>query len=125
MNTKVKAEEPSTTFDTFKWLVALSLLVAAIAGNAIYADEVAPLYRVLALLVVAGAGIGILLMTEKGRAFNQLRKDAMVELRKVVWPTRQETTQTTMVVVVLVFIMALILWGLDTLFGWVISGFIG
>ena len=65
------------------------------------------------------------LQTEQGRAFNQLRKDAAIELRKVVWPTRQETVQTTLIVLVFVVIVALILffmdWVLNSLISWVIG----
>jgi preprotein translocase subunit SecE len=54
-----------------------------------------------------------------------LAKEARVEIRKVVWPTRQETTQTTLIVVAVVLVMALVLWGLDSLLGWLISLIVG
>jgi len=54
-----------------------------------------------------------------------LLKEARIEIRKVVWPTRPETIQTTLIVVAVVLVMALILWGLDTFLGWIISQFIG
>ncbi|MEC8716811.1 MAG: preprotein translocase subunit SecE, partial [Pseudomonadota bacterium] len=54
-----------------------------------------------------------------------LVNEARVEIRKVVWPTREETTQTTLVVLALVFVMSLILWGLDSLLGLVVSSVIG
>ncbi|TIR54961.1 MAG: preprotein translocase subunit SecE, partial [Mesorhizobium sp.] len=47
------------------------------------------------------------------------------EIRKVVWPTRQETTQTTLIVVAVVLVMALLLWGLDSLLGWLVSLIVG
>ena len=47
------------------------------------------------------------------------------EIRKVVWPTRQETTQTTLIVVAVVLVMALLLWGLDSLLGWLVSMIVG
>ena len=52
-------------------------------------------------------------------------KEARVELRKVVWPTRVETGQTTAIVIVVVLIVALILWALDSLFAWIIASLIG
>jgi len=55
----------------------------------------------------------------------QLLKSSRTEIRKVVWPTRQETTQTTLIVVVFVFIMALILWGIDSVLGWLVGMVIG
>ena len=58
-------------------------------------------------------------------SFWNLAKAARVEIRKVVWPTRQETTQTTLIVLGVVLLMALILWGLDSLLGWIVSSVIG
>ncbi|WP_438504165.1 preprotein translocase subunit SecE [Acinetobacter towneri] len=52
-------------------------------------------------------------------------KEARVEIRKVVWPTRQETMQTTLIVVAVVLVMALLLWGLDSLLGWLVSLIVG
>ena len=52
-------------------------------------------------------------------------KEARVELRKVVWPTRVETGQTTAIVIVVVLVVALILWALDSLFAWIIASLIG
>ena len=65
------------------------------------------------------------LQTSKGRSFFVLLKEARVEIRKVVWPTRQETTQTTLIVVAVVLVMALLLWGLDSLLGWLVSMVVG
>jgi len=61
----------------------------------------------------------------RGGAFWQLVKGSRTEIRKVIWPTRQETTQTTMIVVAFVFVMALILWAMDSLLGWLVSMAIG
>jgi preprotein translocase subunit SecE len=63
--------------------------------------------------------------TERGGAFWNLVKGSRTEIRKVVWPTRQETTQTTVIVVVFVFVAALILWALDSLLGWAASFVLG
>ena len=68
--------------------------------------------------------IFVALQTEKGQMFWGLLRDAKAEVRKVVWPTRQETVQTTMIVVVVVLVMSLILWLLDSLLGWTVSSFI-
>jgi preprotein translocase subunit SecE len=74
------------------------------------------------LAVVAGA---VALQTTRGQAFFELAKEARIEIRKVVWPTRQETTQTTLIVVAVVLVMALLLWGLDALLGWLVSFVVG
>ena len=78
--------------------------------------------RALAIAAVAGM---IALQTAKGAAFWTLVKSSRTEIRKVVWPTRQETVQTTLIVVVFVLLVALMLWGLDSLLGWLVSLVIG
>ena len=122
MNTKT--EETAPKLDGLKWVVVLALVSAAVVGNSYYGEEPL-LYRVLAILAAAILAAWVGSLTAKGRAFVELLKEARVETRKVVWPTRQETLQTTMVVVVVVLIAALILWGLDTLLGWIVSSLIG
>src|SRR5690606_41008082 len=96
----------------------------AVVGNQYYSAEPI-LYRVLALLIVAVIAGLLALQTVKGQAFFVLLKEARVEIRKVVWPTRQETTQTTLIVVAVVLVMALLLWGLDSLLGWLVSMIVG
>jgi preprotein translocase subunit SecE len=83
------------------------------------------LYRVLALVALALVAGFVALQTAKGKAFFQLFKEAKNEIRRVVWPTRQETLQTTAIVVLTVLLVGLALWGLDTLLGWLVSGAIG
>ena len=122
MNAKV--ESGASKLDGLKWVVVVALVAAGVIGNSMYANE-SLLYRVLALVALAVVAGAVGLQTAKGKAFLQLFKEAKNEIRKVVWPTRQETMQTTGIVVVAVLIVALILWGLDSLLGWIISGFIG
>ena len=110
--------------DAVKWLVVFALVAAGVAGNIIYSDQ-SLLYRVLGLLVLAIVAGFVAVQTAKGAAFWALAKEARTEIRKVVWPTRQETTQTTLIVVGFVILTALILWGLDTFLGWIVSMIIG
>ena len=77
---------------------------------------------ILAAAIVAGL---IAVQTERGQVIWMLIKDARTEIRRVVWPTNQETTQTTLVVLVIVLVFALILWGLDSLLSWIVSSIIG
>jgi preprotein translocase subunit SecE len=124
MSTKAESQSQSNGLDGIKWLVVVLLVVAGIGGNVYYADQ-SLLYRVIALLVVALIAGFIAVQTRQGAAFWKLSKDARTEIRKVVWPTRQETTQTTVIVVGFVLLMSLVLWGLDTLLGWLVSLVIG
>ncbi len=116
--------EQRSRYDGLKWLVVFVLLAAGVVGNSWFADE-SVLYRALALVALAGVAGLIAVQTAKGRDFWELLNDARTEIRKVIWPNRQETTQTTLIVLALVVIVALILWGLDSLLGWIISGIIG
>ncbi len=120
----VKAEVTGSRFDLVKWLVVAALVVVAVVGNQYFSAEPI-LYRVMALLVIAVVAALVALQTAKGRSFFALAKEARAEIRKVVWPTRQETTQTTLIVVAVVLVMALLLWGLDTLLGWLVSMVVG
>ncbi|MEN4961958.1 preprotein translocase subunit SecE [Pseudomonas syringae] len=119
-----KAEASDSRFDMLKWLLVVVLVVVGVVGNQYYSAEPI-LYRVLALLVIAAAAAFVALQTGKGKAFFVLSKEARAEIRKVVWPTRQETTQTTLIVVAVVLVMALLLWGLDSLLGWLVSLIVG
>lgn len=119
-----KAEAQGSRFDLLKWLVVVALVVVGVVGNQYYSASPI-LYRVLALLVIAAVAAFVGLHTVKGKSFFVLVKEARTEIRKVVWPTRQETTQTTLIVVAVVLVMALLLWGLDSLLGWLVSLIVG
>ncbi len=119
-----KAEAKDSRYDLLKWLAVAALVVVGVSGNQFYSAEPI-LYRVLALLVIAAAAGFVALQTAKGQSFFSLVKEARIEIRKVVWPTRQETTQTTLMVVAVVLVMALLLWGLDSLLGWIVSSIVG
>ena len=117
-------EEKQTQLDGLKWLLVALLVGGAAYGNYYYAAE-SLLYRVLVLVVVAVVAGFIALQTAQGHAFWGLLKGAYTERRRVVWPTRQERNQTTLIVVAVVLLMALVLWGLDSLFGLLASLVIG
>lgn len=119
-----KAEAKDGRFDALKWLFVAAVVVLGVVGNQYFASEPI-LYRVLVLLLLAAVAGYAAFQTVKGRAFFVLLKEARVEIRKVVWPTRQETTQTTLIVVVVVLVMALLLWGLDSLLGLLVSLIVG
>ncbi|HDY5018569.1 TPA: preprotein translocase subunit SecE [Pseudomonas aeruginosa] len=122
MNAKAEAKE--SRFDLLKWLLVAVLVVVAVVGNQYFSAQPI-LYRVLGILVLAVIAAFLALQMAKGQAFFSLAKEARVEIRKVVWPSRQETTQTTLIVVAVVLVMALLLWGLDSLLGWLVSMIVG
>ena len=117
-------DEKVYRFDNAKWSLIAILLGGAIYGNYYFSAE-PMLYRVLVLLVVAVVAGFLALRTAKGSAFWALAKGAKTEAGRVVWPTRQERNQTTLIVVGFVLVMALLLWGLDAFFGWLAAMIIG
>jgi preprotein translocase subunit SecE len=116
----MSVETTASRFDTLKWIVVFALVAVAVVGNSYFSDQ-SLLYRVLGIVALAVVAGLVALQTAKGAAFWALIKGARTEIRKVVWPTRQETTQTTMIVVAFVLLVALILWGLDSFLGWLVS----
>ncbi|MFM8355772.1 MAG: preprotein translocase subunit SecE [Gammaproteobacteria bacterium] len=119
------AETASSPFlDSLKWLVVVLLVAVGVGGNWYYQDQ-SLLYRVIALIILAAGAVSVAGQTARGRAAWQLMKDARAEIRRVVWPKREETLQTTGIVLLLVVVFGLILWLLDTLLGWIVSSVIG
>ena len=122
MNSKV--ETVSGVQETIKLLAALLIVLAAVVGFYVYADE-STLVRVLALLAATGVSLFIALQTSKGRDCWAFLQDTQMVVRKVVWPTRQETIQTTLLVILMVIIVAIFLWLLDMFLGWSIGSLMG
>ena len=108
----------------FRWSVGLVLIAIAIYGNSYYSLEPL-LYRVLGVLVLLGLSTVVLLTTIEGKEALKLILESRTEIRRVVWPSKPETTQTTLIVIVAITIAGLILWGLDSLFGWVTASLLG
>ena len=110
--------------DFARWtLVAVLLVGASVAGY--YLNGLAvPLRMAISLAVFLLAGL-VAIQTQKGRVLLDFFRDSKAELRKVVWPTREETLQTTAVVAVMVVILALLLWGVDGVLVWLIGWLTG
>ena len=123
MNSSTESKS-NASLDWLKWLIVSSLVGVAVYANWYYQDQ-SLLLRVLGLLVVGGVVFLISITTETGHNAWNLIKDARSEIRRVVWPTNSETSQTTIVVLVMVFIFSMILWGLDSLLSWFVSSVIG
>lgn len=110
--------------DRLKWLLVLVLVGGAVYANYHFADQPL-LYRVLGLVAVAGMALAVASQTGRGAALWELLKGANMERRRVVWPNRKERNQTTLVVLGFILVMAVLLWALDSLFGWLVSLIMG
>ena len=121
---KQKEQNPSKIGNGLLWAIFVLLLLVAAYGNYYY--EQVPMAIRLAVGIV---GLIILLfvasITTQGRRFVGFTKDTRMELRKVVWPARQEAVQTTLMVIVMIIITAIILWGIDSFLIWAISWLTG
>lgn len=111
-------------FDKIKIVFAALMVVAGIAAF-YYFSEKAIVIRVAAVLGGMVVASLLFLMTAMGRQFKGYAQDSVEEVRKVVWPTRKETLQTTAIVFVFVVIMALFLWLVDGSLLWTMKKLIG
>ncbi len=107
-----------------KWLLAIILLLAGLVGNHYYSDFSTPV-RTLAWLALLACAAFVVSKTAKGRWVVAFLRDSRMEMRKVVWPTREEVMQTTLVVAVMVVILAFLLWGLDGVLVWLMGWLTG
>lgn len=121
---KHNAEVQGSRHDGIKWAVVVILVALAVVGNSYFAEQ-AVLYRVLGVVALSLAAAAVALTTAKGRSLAELARNSRKEIQRVVWPTRQETIQTTAIVLVAVLLVGLMLWLIDTVLGWAMSGIIG
>ncbi len=110
----------SSSFDLIKWIIAIAILSTGIVGFYYFEDK-SLLLRVIALLSFAGVAVFIASKTFKGRNTIDFFRETNVEVRKVVWPSRQETIQTTAIVMFVVVLVALMIWALDSTLFWIVG----
>ncbi len=120
-----QTELSASPLDYIKWLVALGLIVAGIWAFYEFENEFVIPIRALGLIAVFGLAVAIATWTAHGRAFMSFMKAANVERQKVVWPTRPETVQTTIVVFVVVIFVGLFIWLLDWIFSSSVTWLVG
>lgn len=123
MSTKTDAAA-SNKLDFFKWLLVVLLLGVGIVSFYYFAEH-SLLLRILGLLLVMGIAILIASTTTKGHSTLKFLRDSHLEVRRVVWPTRQETVQMTGVVFVMVMLVALIIWLVDSILFWLVRWLTG
>ena len=104
--------EISTVADTLKLMTSVSILFASIVSF-YYFSEVSVLIRALVIIFSLVISLLIFFRTQRGIIFWQFLQGSRVEMRKVVWPTKQETLQTTLTVFIFVLILGIFFWLLD------------
>ncbi|RFF26901.1 MULTISPECIES: preprotein translocase subunit SecE [unclassified Wenzhouxiangella] len=119
------AAEKTSARDYLFWSIGLLIVAAGLYGFYQFAGEVITPIRAAGLLVSIVIAAFVVAQTVRGREFFSFLREADVERRKVVWPTRNETMQTTLVVIVLTIIASILLFIMDTIFGWVVRQLIG
>jgi len=112
-----QTEATTSVIDVVKLVFSVSLVIAGLAGF-YYFSEFPLLYRVLGLVAVVLVAMVMALTSTTGRNFSAFVREARQEVRKVVWPSRQETVQTTLTVFAMVFVVGLILWLFDMFLFW-------
>ncbi len=126
MATQANKQQGSETplLDRIKWLAVWAIVIGGVVGNW-YFDEYSVFYRALALVALGLVAGFLLFQTERGKNLWVMIRDARSEVRRVIWPTRTETVQTTIIVIILILVFALILWGLDSFLSWIVKMLIG
>ncbi len=119
-----KAVSARSAIDLLKISTSVLLIILAVSGFYYFSGQMV-VFRVLGMLFLAGLAAGIFYTTAPGRRVWQFLLDSRTEVRKMVWPTRTETTQVTLVIIALVIVVGLALWGLDLFLAWAIKMLMG
>jgi preprotein translocase subunit SecE len=124
MNVKVEQTAATSPADVVKYVLAAAIALAGIVGFYWFADWPGPLRGVLVAVAIV-AGFAVFAFTARGRAAIEFLSESRFELRKVVWPTREETLRSTGVIAVVVVIISLILGLIDLIVSSVVRWLLG
>ena len=128
-NNAVEVVGSGSPLDVVLWLIALALLIGSAMVNQYLPAYWAPAndiwVRIAVILTCIMVALGLLYATHQGKGFVRLLQDARIELRRVTWPTKQETLTTSWHVLVVVIVAAILLWCFDLGFNWFVKLMIG
>ena len=128
-NTSAETVGSGSPLDIVLWIIALALLIASMMVNQFLPGYWAPAndvwVRIGIILTCIIVALGLLYATHQGKGFVRLLKDSRIELRRVTWPTKQETVTTSWHVLIVVVVTSIVLWCFDYLLGWAIKFIIG
>ena len=124
MATEIKKKAPEQVQDkgekskgtnTLLWIIAVALIIVAAVGNTYFAAQLSLVVRVLALVALGAGAVVAAALTKQGQKTIHFIKESRTELRKIIWPTRPEATQTTLIVIAMCVVVSLVLWGIDSI----------
>lgn len=124
MATEIKKKAPEQVQDkgekskgtnTLLWIIAVALIIVAAVGNTYFAAQLSLVIRVLALVALGAGAVAAAALTNQGQKTLHFIKESRTELRKIIWPTRPEATQTTLIVIAMCIVVSLVLWGIDSI----------
>ena len=115
-----RLESKATKKDITLWLMVAAILVLAVLANNYFSHQAVAI-RLIGWIIAALAMLLVFFYTTQGRRFGSFAQASRAELRKVVWPTREETIRTTLIVMAMVVVASLFLWGIDTLLLWAVA----
>lgn len=124
MATEIKKKAPEQVQDkgekskgtnTLLWIIAVALIIVAAVGNTYFAAQLSLVVRVLALVALGAGAVAAAALTNQGQKTIHFIKESRTELRKIIWPTRPEATQTTLIVIAMCIVVSLVLWGIDSI----------
>ena len=128
-NNSAEVVSSGSPLDIIQWIIALALLACALMVNqylpAYWAPANSIWVRVGVILACIVVALGLLYATHQGKGFVRLLKDSRIELRRVIWPTKQETVTASWQVLLVVVITAVGLWCFDYIIGWLMKLIIG
>ena len=113
-------EQSSNGLDTVKWVIVIGLLAGAVIANNLFEQESVLIRAIGVVGAVIVAGL-LAATTTKGKTFIEFAKESNKEVRKVIWPTRQEATQTTLIIFVATALIAVMLYFLDMGLRWLVG----
>jgi preprotein translocase subunit SecE len=115
-----KRESKATKRDLIRWITMGVILLLAIYANNYFSHEAVAI-RLIGWIIGAIVLMSLFFYTTQGQRFLVFVEASRAELRKVVWPTREETVRTTLIVMAMVMVAGLFLWGIDTLLLWAVA----
>jgi preprotein translocase subunit SecE len=120
MSVNVESQNRNKGKNIALWGLVFILLAATVVGNSVFAEK-SLMIRVVSVVIAFAAAAVTALQTLQGKALLTFSRESIKEVRKVVWPTRQETIQTTLIIFAFTVVMGLFLFLIDGALIWLVE----